>query len=297
MKRGPEKGSLKDEILQYFGLATRQGICFEDDADDGNGEVEDWKEGLPEDIKGDKSLTDYKLGEDEEGVSVPVGLIKSYVGQQKLIGSKITLPGEEASEEELDKFYESINMARPKTADDYEFTVDEKFAELPHSDDLEQWFRDFAHKERIPTDKADRMYQGYQEQMLALFDGANTEMEKENVDATATLEKKWGSKAKENTELADRAFHTLFPEDKLSERVRLLLGNDAVFVGRMFEISNLINESKFVLEEGQDITTGVKTREELRAMKQDPRYETDVAFQEEVTREYEKLAVADAAQK
>ncbi len=311
---GPVKlGSLKQEILNKIGLMGRQRLCFDDDAAAaaaaaGDGKVVipqgDWREKVPEEFRADKTLEQYKLGEGEELVPVPPGMIKSHINVQPLIGSKLVKPKEEASEEELDKFYAEIGMARPESPDKYEFTVDEKFKALPHSDTLEKWFRGEAHKLRIPQDKAAELYQGYQEQMLGMFTSAEEEMNKENTTATKALEDKWGAKTPENFTLADRAFHTLFPwgeedvdpntkqptpEAKTKFLLRTLLGNNPYFIEAMYNLAPVFGEHLVkVGDEGAAAAAGAKTREELRKMQADPRYQTDKKYRQMVDDEYKK---------
>lgn len=276
----------------------------------------DWRLGLPEDLRTNKSLETYKVvpagtkndkGEDIPEVpliNVPVTMVKSYVEQQPLIGSKLVKPKEGASEEELDKFYAEIGMARPENPEKYEFTVDEKFKTLPHSDTLEKWFRGEAHKLRIPQEKAAELYQGYQEQMLSMFTEAETEMNQENARAVEGLETKWAGKAKENMTLADRAFHTLFPwgedevdpatkqptpEAKTKYLIRTLLGNNAFFIEAMFNLAPTFGEHLVkVGDDGASALGAAKGREDLRKMMADPRYESDAKYRAMVDAEYAK---------
>ena len=56
----------------------------------------DWKESLPEDIRSEASL---------QNINSIADLAKSYVNSQKMIGSSIRIPSEDASEEALNEFY------------------------------------------------------------------------------------------------------------------------------------------------------------------------------------------------
>ena len=283
----------------------------------------DWRLNLPEEMRANTSLAPYKVipagTKNDKGeelpevplVQVPRTMVKSYIDQQPLIGSKLIKPKEGASEEELDKFYAEIGMPRPEAPEKYEFKVDEKFQALPYSKPLEEWFRNTAHKMRIPQDRAAELYQGYQEQMLGMFTNAETEINKENAEANKALEGKWAGKAKENMTLADRAFHTLFPwaEDetdpttkeptlaaKTKYLLRTILGNNSFFIEAMHNLAPLYGEHLVVVDGGGEASLGAaKSREELRKMRGDPRYEKDPKYRAMVDAEYARAFPGNAA--
>lgn len=74
---------------------------------------ENWKEGLPEDIRHEVCLD--TCGSFSE-------LAKQYVNSQKLIGrNKVVIPGEKAPQSEIDAF--QIALGRPKTIDEYKVDI------------------------------------------------------------------------------------------------------------------------------------------------------------------------------
>ena len=285
-------GSLKDQILRNIGLMGRQRYCFEDDASGNNdadnggaGGATDWREALPEDLRADKSLEPYKLGEGEQLIPVPAGLIKSHIKQQPLIGSKLVMPKEGDPQEKWDAFFTAIG--RPETGDGYELVQEEGWKDLPYSEKLEGWFKESAYKIGLTKRQAADLYKGYQGYIKGMYDEANAEMEKDHADGLTALTKEWGSAARENIKLADRVFHTLFPDETVSERLRVLLGSNPGFIKAMFDISKLIGEDKLVGEMASQ-TRGAKSRDELKAMMADPRYQTEAAYRKTVDDEYKK---------
>jgi hypothetical protein len=120
------------------------------------------------------------------------------------------------------------------------------------------------------------MFGEYQNEMKGIFEEAQKELITQKNKAIAALDTKWGAKSKENTALADRAFVTIFgPEaGAVGGKYDTILGDDAFFIERMFEISQLLGEDKLI---GVDNTSkeGTKTREELRVMMADSRYNTN----------------------
>ena len=70
-------------------------------------ETTDWKSGLSEDIRADKSL---------ENIKDISGLAKSYIHAQKMVGAdKIPVPNKYATEDDWNAVYEKLG--RPKSAD------------------------------------------------------------------------------------------------------------------------------------------------------------------------------------
>ena len=96
--------------------------------------AEDWRSGIPEEIRGHKSL---------EHIQDVGALAKSYVNAQSMIGAdKIAIPGKHATDEDWGEVYR--RLGRPDSPEGYELTN-----ELPEgaeaSDDLLSWFKGAAH--------------------------------------------------------------------------------------------------------------------------------------------------------
>jgi len=63
-----------------------------------------WRDTLPDDIKGNAALADYKD---------VAAMAKSHIEAQKMVGSSIRVPSAEAGEEDLNKFYDSLMVKAP----------------------------------------------------------------------------------------------------------------------------------------------------------------------------------------
>lgn len=126
-----------------------------------NGAAASWRDTLPDDIKGDKSLADIKD---------ITGLAKGYVHSQKLIGSSVRIPGPDAGKEDLGAFYEKLltvpgimrmpdasdaqameqlytKLGRPATPEEYKITKPEKLPDgVAINDDMLKSVSATAHK-------------------------------------------------------------------------------------------------------------------------------------------------------
>ena len=81
--------------------------------------TENFREGLPEDLRGDPTLDTF--------TDFP-GAVKMLVSGQKMIGKdKIVKPGEHSSDEEWNNLYDALG--RPASEGDYQFEVDETLKE------------------------------------------------------------------------------------------------------------------------------------------------------------------------
>lgn len=98
--------------------------------------AENWKESLPEELRGEPCLDNVKNF---------ATLTKSFVNAQKMIGkNKIALPGENATPEELDAFYSALG--RPENPDKYTLDAVELPEGITLDDAAVKEFRDFAFK-------------------------------------------------------------------------------------------------------------------------------------------------------
>lgn len=99
-----------------------------------------WLEGLG-DLGKDPSLQMFKD---------PSALAKSWVSAQKMIGAdKIVIPGKEATDEDWENLYNKLG--RPKTADEYKFSMPEGVKE---DENMSKAFKALAHKAGLSPKQA-----------------------------------------------------------------------------------------------------------------------------------------------
>ena len=140
-----------------------------------------------------------------EGTAIPEGykespigkyatigdLTKGYTEAQKLIGSKgAIVPGENATEEDYNKFYNSTG--RPEKAEGYKLEPIENVHEKLKNPELEGNFKKMAHKHGLSQKQASDMYKDY-------LGGLSTGLTKADEKTTATthetekvLRAEWG---------------------------------------------------------------------------------------------------------
>ncbi len=124
--------------------------------------AENWRENLPEDIRGEKSL---------ESIKDFGSLAKSFVNAQRMVGAdKIAIPGKYATDEDWNGIYGKLG--RPEKADGYTFKKPDSYpADVDYSDVLEKGYKDIAHKIGLSDKQAANLYNWYLETQLKDYQG------------------------------------------------------------------------------------------------------------------------------
>ena len=133
-----------------------------------------WRDSIPEDLRDDASLKD---------ITDPGVLAKNYVHAQKMLGTSVRIPGEDAGPEDLEAFYSKLDkipglmkspnleneedvkafyrtLGTPEDATGYQFEpADESVkAIMPDLDDRLGYYKDIFHKANFTTSQAKVIY-------------------------------------------------------------------------------------------------------------------------------------------
>ena len=155
---------------------------------------------LPEDLQSNDTLSKFK----------DVGALgTSYLELQKMVGSRVKVPGEDATEEDLSSFYNQIG--RPEAPDKYDL----KMPEADYNQGKIDAFLEQAHKSGLTNKQAQSAIDFYHS--LEVDGQVNTEasMQQAKLDAETALKKEWGpSEYAKNLAISRRAFNR-FADDEL----------------------------------------------------------------------------------
>ncbi|MBQ9088665.1 MAG: hypothetical protein IJY46_07785 [Lentisphaeria bacterium] len=217
--------------------------------------ADNWKDGLPEDLRNEPSLA---------GVKNLTTLAKSYVNAQKMVGkNRIALPGENATPEERNAFYTALG--RPAAAADYKHDSIEVPEGFQLDDKALSAFRDTAFELGLTQE-------GF-EKALA-FDLARTKQAAEaalarhNAEYDATMNKlqqQYGDNLPARIAQVDKALSTFGIKDLFIERG--LTNNYQIFEA-LAKIGASISESK--LKDG-DVQQNFKTpQQQIEEIYADP---------------------------
>lgn len=152
----------------------------------------EWAAGLPDELKSSPSLGTYK--------DLP-SFVKSALEAEKLIGKKgIIKPGENATAEDKIKFY--TELGRPEKADGYQLTKPENWPnDVPFSDAAIPAAQQIFHKNNVPAEMAQGIFNDYSEWSKEQFGSHATVSKQEVEQGLARLEQEWGGKDKFNANI------------------------------------------------------------------------------------------------
>lgn len=173
----------------------------------------DWRAGLPEDLRAEKSLESFK----------DVGaLAKSYVETKKMVGDALKVPAADAKPEERAAFY--TKLGRPETADKYTVkapTFPEELG-LTWDGEAQSQFLASMHEAGLTNAQVQKALDWYGAYMLRAGDAQIREAAQERRTATEALRTRWGSAMERNVGLARAAVQKMANGDE-----RLLAAADA----------------------------------------------------------------------
>lgn len=247
---------------------------------------QDWRAGLPEDLRAEKSLESFKSVSD---------VAKGFIETKKMMGSAIKLPKADAPDTEWEPIYS--RLGRPESADKYEFKRPENLPEgMTYQEDLEKNFKEQAHKLGFNN----RQAQG----LLDWFSGSQVEKFKEQKAAQEAsigeLKKEWGGDYDKNLGLAQRAFKELGDEKTAKYLIDSGIGNDPALLRLFAKAGGLLGEAPFIVGEPHTEASDADALEvKIHEITSNPKhaysdpnapYRARMAAAEEVLRMREKLA-------
>lgn len=186
----------------------------------------------------------------------------SYANAAKKIGSMVSIPGKDATEEQKREF--AAKTGCPKTAADYKVTKPELPKGMEYSDELEKAYRDFAHKAGHSQAAFEANYNFYH-QMLIDIHKHQTEAGKKAIETgMAELKTKWADDNDKNHEIVKRGFKKYGTPELAKMMEETELGSHPAMVDFVFSILKLdtdLMEADYVPAGG---AAGEKTLEKAK---------------------------------
>lgn len=238
---------------------------------------ENWRNSLPENIRGEKSLDSIKHFST---------LAQSYVHAQKSIGSnKVAIPSEHATPEEKSAFYNAIG--RPESPEKYDISTPTDIPEgLVFNDESVNEFKQFAFEHGLSNEQASKAVE-FQGKMLAKqYQEAQAQAEAEYSDTEAKLKAEFGGEYNNVISQANKALST-FGVGKTLEESGLLNNYDVI---KMFsKIGASLSESK-LKNDGQPVSSSAQSRyDELIGDTNSAYYRNDHPLHEQAVKEVTRL--------
>jgi hypothetical protein len=164
---------------------------------------DDWKAGLSDDLRADKSL---------ENIKDISSLAKSYIHAQRLVGAdKIPVPNKFATEKDWDAVYEKLG--RPKTAEEYKYNLSED--QKVDTEALKN-FSSQAHKLGLLPTQAQGMVNYYNEMVGKQLADAENISTSQREKAMTELKTEWGQAYDQKLQKANTVVSSVFPKGIMS---------------------------------------------------------------------------------
>jgi len=181
---------------------------------------ENWREALPEDIRGEKV---FERAKDWEG------LMRTTASAQRMVGmDKIAIPNAESGDDVWDAYYRA--GGRPETAAEYNIQRPEQFPEDHWSDERANAFGEIFHKIGLNKKQVDTILAAYHEdlgrQITGRQDAERLELEKLQGDLTA----KWGNQFESKKHQGNLAIERGAEDAEHKQRLVEKYGNDPDFI-------------------------------------------------------------------
>lgn len=197
-----------------------------------------------------------ELKENEEAVKVLSkfedisGLANSYIELEKKQGSMHTIPGEKATQEELDAFYK--RLGKPEAADKYSF--DQKY-------EAEKRFAEAAFKANLSDKQAKELYDFF----LNIGQSQQAQYKeiivKKALETDALLQKEYGKDFDNKMASYTKALKLLGGGEVMKQLEETGLAYDPGFVKLMINTGEALGESKAVIGNGTT-PNGIKSARE-----------------------------------
>ncbi len=156
----------------------------------------DWRSGLPDDLKTEKSL---------EGFKAVTDLAKGFVETKKLVGQTLRAPAADASEEEWDKYYRA--GGKPNAPEEYKFAVPDGLL----TKEEEKQIREEAYREGLNSRQVQKRVDRIAEHVAAVRKAEREEFEK--IDRG--YRDKWGANYPRNMALITATLERIDPDKTL----------------------------------------------------------------------------------
>lgn len=193
----------------------------------------DWRATLPEDLRGNASLSKYK----------DVGaLASSYVNLERLLGSeKVPLPKDENDKDGWDRFYAAAG--RPEGADKYDIAKPQvpEGVNVPYDEDEEKFWRNLAFENGLSNRQFKQMWDTGVKSRMDKAISWQQESQQAKAKAVDALKREWGDNFDGNLNVAKAAFMQFADPDLKAYLDETGLGNDPRFTKAYYKIGKAMN--------------------------------------------------------
>jgi hypothetical protein len=220
--------------------------------------AENWREGLPEEIRTEESLGNVKDFSD---------LATQYVHAQKTIGKKgVIVPTDKSPDTEWDAFFTAIG--RPKTAGDYTAEVPDQLSQI-YTEERIGALKEMAHKIGVTDKQFNAFLKMDMENTVNILKAEEEAEEQQRINAEEELRKRFGAAFEERRHIASRLLAELRPNPSERMVIQEKWGNDPDFIELFSEAGAKLVESEALVATLQE-TTPKEAERELESIRNTP---------------------------
>jgi hypothetical protein len=221
-------------------------------------------EGLEEGLFTDPALKPFL---DKDGTLNGKNIIKSYVHAKRQLGAnKITVPGENASDDEWREAFVALGLG-----DREAYNVSEKNEGLMGQEFLDK-FKEEAYNNHILPQQAQKLFDWLSDQVSDLNTEGEREAQEKSEFEEAGLKKEWGEAYDRNFLMARKAFQQFATPEQQKAVEAAGLGTDPTLQRIFYNVAQNLNEDTF---KGDSLPKGVlspdEAKREINAAMSDPR--------------------------
>lgn len=230
----------------------------------GSAGAEPWFTSLPDEFKANPYVAQSKD---------LAGFVKSAIDTKSMVGANvIKLPGEKATEQELNDFYSKLG--RPADATAYTPTVQPKVENLLDKPVLEAMQTQF-HKLGLSEAQGKGILDAYMGILNTGFEASEAQQTATREQGVATLKQEWGPQFDNNVKTAQLALRQLGGDELVAEINASGFGNNVAFIKFMHTVGMKLLDDSAVGGEGGGAFGGtpMAAQAELERLKLDNEFQ------------------------
>lgn len=245
--------------------------------------VEQDVDATPETVPSDSgnwrdTITDDSLRSVAERFNTPADAIKSVADLRKQLSTSIRVPGENASPEEVQKFYKALGV--PDSPEGYKFEMPEGRQVTDADKAFQATMAQAFHAAGISGAAASKLNQAWNS-MQSQAEQAMLEADKKfTEESESRLRQEWGADFDRNKELAGRAAQNLFDNFEDARKIEMKDGrfllDHPVIVKMLAKVGGEMAEDGFRRLDQNDIATLEQQANDLGRQKMDAYQKGDI---------------------
>lgn len=211
-----------------------------------------WRDGLPDDLKGMKSIQDFKSVED---------LAKAYDHTKSLVGRKL----EDMDAETLKSI--DAKLGAPESIEAYDFKP-----ATEQASEMTDWFKKTAFENGLAPEKAKSVFEAYNKLEQEHAERQQVAVQQQNEEWVNSLKKEYGEAFDERVAIANKALQHLGGDELANVLAQAGLANHPTVVKALVEAGKPLVEGKFA-EDTKPVFSKLSPSEaadKIRTMRADP---------------------------